>query len=229
MVKLSVVIAVLESYEVVRRQLLHFNRMNLEYEAEFIIVDDGSAPPIASFIIEHNAYDFSRLNYVIIETGDLRPWSQPCARNLGADIAVSNKLLMTDIDHILTEEAIRYCIDSDDDKVMFPRKYGVLNTVGQVTQDRGTLASYGLDSDEVSLYNGHHYNTFMMKKEIFDELGGYNESYCGKYGGDDTDFSRRYRSLFDKGKVKPHVMGPDIFVYPDPAKDKRRIFHSLRR
>ena len=37
--RLSIIIAVLESYEVVRRQLLHFIKMDLPQDIEFIIMD----------------------------------------------------------------------------------------------------------------------------------------------------------------------------------------------
>ena len=44
--KLSIVIPVLDSHEVLRRQLLHFDRMKLRRDTEIIIVDDGSDPPL---------------------------------------------------------------------------------------------------------------------------------------------------------------------------------------
>ena len=42
--RLSIIIPVLNSHEVVRRQLLHFERIGLPPDTELILVDDGSDP-----------------------------------------------------------------------------------------------------------------------------------------------------------------------------------------
>jgi len=47
-VKLSIIIPVLNSHEIVRRQIEHFRKMNLPDDVELIIVDDGSDPPLES-------------------------------------------------------------------------------------------------------------------------------------------------------------------------------------
>ena len=45
-IKLSIIIPVLNSHEIVRRQIAHFKKMNLPDDVELIIVDDGSDPPL---------------------------------------------------------------------------------------------------------------------------------------------------------------------------------------
>ena len=45
-IKLSIIIPVLNSHEIVRRQVEHFKRMDLSDDVELIIVDDGSDPPL---------------------------------------------------------------------------------------------------------------------------------------------------------------------------------------
>lgn len=224
MVKVSIVIAVLDSHEIVRRQLLHFNHFKTSTNKwEVIIMDDGSELPIRPIPVDY------RLN--IYPTGDTRPWSQPCARNAGAQLAAGEYLLMTDIDHVLTEQALQAVVDFEGDKMMFPRKWGVLNRRGRVTQDLQTLIEYGLDPmlyARRKLNAGQHANTFAMRKTLFDILGGYEERFCGKYGGDDTNFSNRYGQLARAGRAKRHSMGPAIYVYPDPRKDVKGVFHKLR-
>lgn len=224
--KLSIIIAVLDSHKVVSRQMLHFMKMNLNpSEIEFIIVDDGSDPPL-------DEYTYLTWNFRFIETNDSRRWSQPCARNRGAFIARSERLLMTDIDHILSKEAILFCMGSDADKVMFPRQWGVLDEHGGINQSHHVLNKYGLPRglyEKRGLNAGMHHNTFMMKRNIFYKLDGYDESFCGKYGGDDTDFADRYGMLHRKGEANRHILGPAIYVYPDPNKDVQKVFHSLRR
>ena len=224
--KLSIIIAVLDSHDVVNRQLKHFSKMSLE-DVEILIIDDGSNPPLMTEI------DFVYNDYIrFYETKDIRPWSQPCARNTGALVSESSRLLMTDIDHILSKECIEFCKNSDEDKVVFPRFWGVLDCDGDISQETSILFDFGLSKelyDERGLHAGHHANTFMIKKSVYNMLGGYDEKFCGKYGGDDTDFSRRYSHLCRvEKKCKPHVMGPAIYVYPDPRKDVKKIFHRLR-
>ena len=224
--KLSIVIAVLDSHDVVERQLKHFSKMSLE-DVEILIMDDGSDPPLMTSV------KFVPKDYIrFYETGDDRAWSQPCARNTGAMIADSPRLLMTDIDHVLSREAIEFCKESDADKVVFPRFWAVLDGNGNLRQETDILFDYGLSEElyeQRGLAAGHHANTFMINKDVFMALEGYDEKFCGKYGGDDTDFSRRYSHLCrNEKKCSPHIVGPMIYVYPDPRRDVKKVFHKLR-
>lgn len=221
--KVSIVIAVLESREVLRRQARYFRLLKLPQDTEIIILDDGSKPPLE--------VDVTPEYFSLIPTNDFRPWSQPCARNYGAELAKGEYLLMTDIDHILSREAIEAVRQFDGDKMMFPRHWAILDKGGRICQKPEVLFQYGLSEElykERGLHGGHHANTFAMRKSVFDALGGYDESFCGKYGGDDTNFSRRYGQHHYAGNCARHVMGPRIFVYPDPRKDVKKVFHSLR-
>ncbi len=229
--KLSIIIAVLESYEVVRRQLLHFGKMKLPEDIEIIIMDDGSDPPLIDYIgIETIWAEAVFIN----QTDDKRPWSQPCARNTGAKASEGEYLLMTDIDHILSYDAIMDAYAGGYDKMCFHRHWATLDKDGSINQDEKTLYAYGLPEflyKERGLHGGMHPNTFAMQRRIFlDMLGGYDERYCGRYGGDDVDFSKRYGHLCRKLKlVQPHVLGRPIYVYPQAREDKKQVLHSMRR
>ena len=105
MIRVSLVIPVLNSHEVVRRQLLHFQRIGLPDDTELIIVDDGSDPPLMDDprIVEA----VGRLDWLqIIPTNDKRPWTSSLARNAGAKIAKGEWLFMVDGDFILPRKAI---------------------------------------------------------------------------------------------------------------------------
>lgn len=230
--KLSIIIAVLESYEVVRRQLLYFASMDLPRDIEIVIVDDGSAPPIYQY---EGISEACRLaGATIKQTGDKRPWSQPCARNKGAVMSHGEYLLFTDIDHVLSKEAIMKAYKGGYDKVVFLREWAVLDKSGQLIQEPELLYLYGLPEklyEERGLNAGMHSNTFAMPRRVFlDLLNGYDERYCGRYGSDDVDFNKRYGHLCRKLKlVESHVLGGTIYVYPAPREDKKEIFHSIRR
>jgi glycosyltransferase involved in cell wall biosynthesis len=195
--KLSVVISVYQSYEIVRRQLLHFEKMALPIEV--IIVDDGSDPPI------------SGASY---QTSNRLAWTQGLGRNLGASKAAGEYLFMTDIDHILSREALEDALSFTGNKMIFRRQIAILDENGNVTQDRDILRAWGCDRENLDA--SVHGNTFVLRKDIFEELGGYDPKYSmiGYHPisrhGDDCYFNTKWNRRF---RERP-VMGRDIYVYP---------------
>lgn len=219
--RLSIIIAVLDSHDVVRKQLEHFNKILPGKSVELILLDDGSDPPIRC----HIGPDFKLR---ILQTNDDRPWSQPCARNFGASHAKGDYLYMTDIDHILTEESVMEALEFTDDKMVFDRKFAILDDNASICREHNILLEYGCPDHRLEAKSSHA-NTFVMKRQIFEQLGGYDSSFCGKYGGDDTDFNRRYGKLHYSGGCNRSVKAKSlIYVYPDPRRDIKRIFHKLR-
>jgi len=219
----SIIIAVLESYEVVRRQLRLFEFLfEGRDDLELILVDDGSRPPIEGVCGKPSIRHFRYL-----QTRDYRPWSQPCARNAGASIARGEYFLFTDIDHILTPAAMEALYRFDGDKMHFQRMYALLGESGQIIRNHPLLLEYGCPEKDLDVVSSHE-NTFIIRAELFWELAGYDSRFCGKYGGDDTDFNRRYGELHRRGIAKRSERGPMIYVYPDPRRDVKRLFHSLR-
>jgi glycosyltransferase involved in cell wall biosynthesis len=217
--KLSIIFCVLESYKVVRRQFLHFSRFIDKYDAEVIFVDDGSIPEIN--------IPFHEKIKVIRTNEDHIKWHNPAARNYGAKNARGEYYYMSDIDHILTEESVAEACAFTGDKLVFRRKYGVL-TEKKISTNRDMLLVYGCKEHELN-YVGQHANTFVMKAEWFKLLKGYDERFCGSHGGDDVDLNNRYRYLFKKGIADRHVVGKAIiYVFPNPSRDVKKIFHSLR-
>ena len=101
--------------------------MPLPDDTEFILVDDGSDPPIERSI----------------QTNDFNPWTQPKARNFGASKATGDILLFTDIDHIIDREAVDFGRNFKYDYGRFYRNLGVLDKDGNFTQDRNVLMEVG--------------------------------------------------------------------------------------
>jgi glycosyltransferase involved in cell wall biosynthesis len=219
MKKLSLIVSVLESYPVVRRQLLHLGRL-LTPECELILVDDGSSPSLRD-TCDAVAKPF---DFVLHCTNDRRPWTQPRARNIGAALARGPWLLFFDIDHILTEELLTLCLAYQGDRLYWLRRPGVLDEHGYVTTDRTVLLAHGLKDETPSV----HVNSFLIRRHLFEHLGGYDERFCGRYGGDDIDFNARYDRLCQEGLARAAELRGEGYYYPDPAHVKE-LFHPLRR
>jgi predicted glycosyltransferase involved in capsule biosynthesis len=220
MPRLSLIVAVLESHEVVRRQLLHLERI-LPVECELILVDDGSVPSLEAVCGEVNP----RFDFTLRLTGDRRPWTQPRARNLGAAVSRADRLLFFDIDHIVTGDVIDRALSYAGDKMHWVRRPGILDRDGRIVTDRQTLLDHGMTDDRPSV----HANSFVIRKALFDQLGGYDVRFCGHYGGDDIDFNERYDRLSAAGVALPAEVMGEGFVYPDPGRDVNRLFHGLSR
>lgn len=228
--KLSIVIPVLNSHEVVRRQLLHFNRMKLPSDTELIIMDDGSSPPL-----EESAFAVYDGRLTIHETNDTRPWTWALARNAGARLARGEYLLMFDVDHIVPKDAIDFIRGFDGLKVQFQREFGVLDQEGVLTQDRSVLEEYGLPREK-GLRLGPLPNNFAMKRSLFWQLGGYRTDLVDKPypQGEDRAFRSVWRT-FDPDGSKVCTHRPTIYMFPngkyvgDVDADPKGLFHGLSR
>jgi len=231
--KLSIIIAIYNSHAIVERQAKYFSNMFLPDDIEFIFVDDGSEPRL-------EGYDLN--NLTVLYTHDKRPWTQGLARNMGANEAKGEYLLFTDIDHILSKEAIMDCYKFTEDKMMFPRYFGVLLEDGKLSQEPKVLDDYGLDLSRLKtkrgLYASVHGNTFCMKKSTFKLLGGYDEAHC-TYGhhaaerkGEDCDLNARWNHWAERMGIAPN-MGSPIYMFPigryhkDGNLNPKGLFHSL--
>jgi hypothetical protein len=217
--RLSLIVNVLESYEVVRRQLLHLGRI-LPEGCEVILVDDGSSPSLQE-TCEGMQKPFP---FTLHCTNDRRPWTQPRARNIGAGLAQAPWLLFFDIDHILTAELLALCLEYTGDKLHWVRRPGVIDEEGRVVSDRAELLRHGLKEEAPAV----HANSFLIRAELFQHLGGYDERFCGRYGGDDIDFNERYEQLCAMGQARPAEVRGEGYYYPDPA-HVSQLFHRLRR
>lgn len=156
-------------------------------QIEVVIVDDGSPEPAAAVSRPDGLPDL-RI-YRVLED---RPWHQHAARNLGAQQAASPWLLLTDMDHVLRAEAAD----------------ALLRRIGKL--DPGTayfLRRVEADTGELTT-NAHgrekpHPNSFVMTRDLYWRVGGYDEDFCGVYGTDGL-FKTRLFATAQRGFLK-HV------------------------
>lgn len=94
-----------------------------------------------------------------------KPWNQHGARNLGAYVAPHEDdwLLMTDMDIVVPEAVLCFLL--------------------QGRLDRDAHYFFGREFAD-GRPDKSHCNSFLVTKKNFWAAGGYNEDFCGTYGGD---------------------------------------------
>ena len=233
--KISIVISVLDSHEVLRRQLVYLEKIGLPKDTEIIIADDGSVPELT-----YNG----PLPVTIIKTHDFsgeRKWTASIARNRGAKIARGEYLLMFDLDHVITRDCLNTVYEFGGDKVSFKREFGVLTEDGDLIQDLDLLLSYGFPMDRYKSRGfqiSPHPNMFAMKRDIFWKLGGYNEKVVltRTYPqGEDGLLKGAWLEWERKTGAKVHEYRPIIYMFPcgrlcgHVDYDKFGLFHKMSR
>jgi glycosyltransferase involved in cell wall biosynthesis len=235
-VKVSIVIAIYNSHKVVIRQIRHFKHMHLPDDVEIIFMDDGSNPPIT--------YRTFTKNFNIYRIEEKRAWTQGLARNIGAKIAKGEFIFFTDIDHIITREAIEAVRNFKEDKMIFRRRFGIFDRRGNILSDVQTLEKFGINPKyrRREYQGGIHGNTYAIRRTVFFELGGYNPKYCenefhvgGNYMSEERNFNIRWINRVERKESKPESSGPDIYFYPlgrfhaTGDENPGGLFHNLSR
>ncbi|WP_082463915.1 glycosyltransferase [Sphingomonas sp. Leaf17] len=146
-----------------------FQRLDSAYPNyfDFILVDDHSSEKIDNSIFE------GIKNLRVFRIVEDIAWNMPAARNIGVKEAKSDKILLIDVDHTIKGEDI----DS------FVEDAGNLKR-GEVARFKRFRLSPEKEWYEIK----SHINSFMIHKADFDEIGGYDEQFSGRYGGEDSFF-----------------------------------------
>lgn len=229
--KISVIIPVLNSHEMLRRYLLYLEKIGVEEDTEIIIMDDGSDIPLT--------YS-GKLPVQIIPTHDKRPWTSSLARNKAARIAKGEYLIMVDLDHIITKEIMDMVRTFGGQKITFNREFAVLQEDGTLTQDVEELVKHGIPRErflQKGCYINPHQNMFAMRKDVFWELGGYREDLVDRPypQGEDRLFKKLWYQWERDGKGVVHSERPVVYVFPtgyvcgDVDFNPFGLFHTLSR
>lgn len=181
MTKLSIVMPYYDNPQMLSRHYEHWASLpeDVKAQIEVVLVDDGSPNCPAVEVSRVDALPPLSI-YRVLED---RKWHQHGARNLGAYRAAGQWLFLTDMDHLAPLETIRWMLQDhlSSNTYMFRR---VEASDGSPTLDR-----HGKPKP--------HPNTFYMTVDMFDDVGGYNEYYCGYYGTD-SFFRNKCR---ERGKI----------------------------
>ncbi len=189
-----------------RRHLLVWRNewsSDLKNDVEIVIVDDGSpddtaADALASMWSSDRAGLPSLSLYRVTED---RPWHQHAARNLGAHVAQAKWLLMTDMDHVVPAatlvEVLRTLPEVGKNDVL---TFGRVDAPPTLTWKADHWPEFARSRREDGSLKPH-VNSFVVSRERYWKLGGYDEDLCGIYG---TDKHWRDR-LFGGGTAVHHL------------------------
>jgi hypothetical protein len=234
--KLSIVTPILNSHEIVRRQLIHYQKMELPPDrVEIFWVDDGSEPPLAQWIHDRNW--ILTTNHHITATNDTRPWTEMVAFNRGVALSQGEYILKADIDYVVTKAAIQAALEFTGDRMNFRRRFGVLDSNGDIDDDPKTLKSWGLKKKYIGKVFRGHRNQWLMRKSVFNHLGGYNEQVAGQWlaASADSMFFRKWKALEASRTVTVGEEEPILYSIPngshcgDRDYNPHGFFHTLKR
>jgi hypothetical protein len=164
-----------------QEQCRRFRAMPDELKARLrlIVVDDGTQInfPNETAIWEDIGFPFELYRMLV----DVR-WNQDACRNLAVNHATTEWVLLTDMDHIAPRETLAAVLDAKLD----PSK--------AYRFERMTL--HGTDAhgaDDLSPYKPHP-NSWLMTRDAYWKMGGYDELLAGYYGSD-GDFRHRVNAV----------------------------------
>jgi hypothetical protein len=214
MIKVSLVVPMYQSWEILRRQILYWNSLRIPKTIEIIIADDGSNP-------EPVLYDNPKFRFQLVyRANKQKGWTIPHILNFGAKHARGQYIMFLGIDHMISPEWISWAMNSEDEYSVFTRKCALLDYNGNL------LRIQFKDNDCCVDYTSIGW----VSKRTFNNVGGFDEEVNGV--NKDVNF---FRGVADKlGKTrKYYIKRSPTFVYMLPEKksivsDKGRVGEHWR-
>jgi hypothetical protein len=131
----------------------------LRQSLELVVCDDASPRHPALPVFDPPPVIAHKLLRVVEDI----PWNVEAARNIAAENARAPWLLILDMDTVATPAVIREAMTAKLD--------------ARSVYDFGRVLTNGKP------YKAHPY-VFLLHRDVFDRIGGFDERLCGTYGGD---------------------------------------------
>lgn len=160
--RLSIIYSYYENPTQLSIQLAHWQSYprEIKNKCHFIVVDDGSPRNPAFNIIGSNP----KINLSLYRVNVNIPWNSHGCRNLAAQQTKDKWLFISDMDLVLDADGIKNIFEQD------------LSETAIYRFARVTMPNHEPKK--------HHCNTWLLRRDQYWEFGGYDEDYCGTYGGD---------------------------------------------
>ena len=140
-------------------------------EAELVVIDDCGDPPVDP----EEVGGLGPMGVQLLRHTEDVPWAQPCCRNLAARVARGERLIMLDPDMVIPPDRAK---DFMLEATMLPR--------GHVTRFCLREANHP-KKDRRGKVNTSSPNAWIIRKEDFLAVGGYNEMFAGHKGWSDVE------------------------------------------
>ena len=171
-------------------------------EVQVILVDDGSpapAEPVVRRLASPALLEHLRLYRITVDV----PWNREQCRNLGAQEASTEWLVQVDLDHLLPAVYVPALLDFVPDPARwyrFPRwRYG---------QADGTRLKDALPRQETFGMIHPHVDSYLVRRDVYWQAGGYDEAFSGVLGGGGEFLARLERTA-----GVPVLLSPDICLH----------------
>lgn len=192
-----------ENPRFLRRQIEHWAGLPAELRQRLaaIVVDDCSpANPASGALAEFLLYRPRPFPIRLFRIGvDVR-WNWLAARNVGAHHG-RGWLLLTDMDHVAPEATLHAAVHGD--------------------HDPGTVYRFSrVEADGTPIHP--HPNSWLMTRDMFWRIGGYDEALSGHYGTDGS-FRRRVAA------AAPVQVLPDVLVRHEHDGDSSTVAYLRKQ
>lgn len=187
MIDLTIIMAIYGQPQMLTEQIttIRSYSFNLRSRLNLVIVDDCGTPPVDP---DHAAFLHTLCNSVkLFRIEKDIPWNQMGARNLGMQHS-SGWCLMIDPDMVFDADIMARMVQAAE------------------KMQRGQVAKYGLKHKSSGKLDMSSPNTYLIHRDDFFAVGGYDESYAGHKGWSDVELLDVLRSCY---KLQ---MRPDLFA-----------------
>jgi hypothetical protein len=164
--RISIIVHGYNNQSALSLQEPYWREWQLIDQIEFIFIDDGSSPPLSLENLPAHARCYR------IHT-DIK-WNQPGAKNLGAKFAQGEWFLFYDLDHFVDNNFLISLFDN--------LKYLKSDIIYKF--NRFCIKSQSLINP--------HINSFLIHRDGYNLIDGYDEDFSGNYGSEDVYFHQKW-------------------------------------